>query len=317
MNQEKINYRVARDFGETFNISIKFLRQNFKLFFQSVVFIAGPFLLLSAIASAFYQADALAQLSTGRANIFAQFGTMYFVYLIAASFSNLALTGTVFAYMLVYSEKGPGNFSVNDVARRLWASAGGLIIVFLLFTFLIGLAVGFLVIVFAGVIQSSPVLAVLLGLCLFVGMLLLMPPLIWQLSVVYLVKMQDNDIPFDAYGKTRQVMKGNYWRTWLLTVCTFLTIGIASFAFAIPQAVYRWIVMYTAARQGGSMGETSVTFLIIVTLCTFGTTLIYSVLYVISGFHYYSLAEKKDGAGLMERINEIGQKPVNNVEQQY
>ena len=59
MNPEKINFRQTRDFGETFNVSIKFLRQNFKLFFQSVLFIAGPFVLISAIAGAFYQSNAI------------------------------------------------------------------------------------------------------------------------------------------------------------------------------------------------------------------------------------------------------------------
>jgi len=34
MNQEKINLRQVRDFGETFNASIKLVRQNFKLFLK-------------------------------------------------------------------------------------------------------------------------------------------------------------------------------------------------------------------------------------------------------------------------------------------
>ena len=36
--KEKINFRQVRDFGETFNVSVKFFRQNFKLFFQSLIF---------------------------------------------------------------------------------------------------------------------------------------------------------------------------------------------------------------------------------------------------------------------------------------
>ena len=58
-NQEKITFRQARDFGEIFNVSVKFLRQNVKLFFQSLIYIAGPFVLISAIAGAFYQSSAL------------------------------------------------------------------------------------------------------------------------------------------------------------------------------------------------------------------------------------------------------------------
>lgn len=317
MTPEKINYKVARDFGETFNISIQFLRQNFRLLFQSLLFIAGPFLLLSAIANAYYQADMLSHTVYRSINPLTNFGISYFLYLAAASLASLATMGTIYSFMLLYAEKGPRNFTVNDVARRLAQNAGNILGVFFLFTFLIVITIVLVAVVVAAVGSAFPPLVILLVFGIVIGMLILMPPFFWQLSVVYLIKMEDNDSAFDCYGRTRYVMKSNFWWTWLIMVCTLLAVLVTSLAFSIPQIIYQSVISYGNLR--GSSSEASVPFMAVTTVCTFFSSLIYSVLYIFCAFHYYSLAEKKDGTGLMERINEIGQTPVNHThaDQQY
>ena len=134
-NQEKINFRQVRDFGEIFNVSVKFLRQNFKQFFQALIFIAGPFVLISAIAGAFYQSNAVSIVSAarmGQSDVFSQFGFTYLIFIIAAITANLALIGTVFSYMINYMEKGPGGFTLNDVRQTLVSNIGNLLSVFFL-----------------------------------------------------------------------------------------------------------------------------------------------------------------------------------------
>ena len=98
-------------------------------------------------------------------------------------------------------------------------------------------------------------------------------------------------------------------------VCAVFAVGIISFVFGLPQAIYQVVLMFSHFKDDS--GEPSIPFLIVATVCTFCTTLLYSGLYVISAFHYYSLAEQKDGIGLMERIEEIGNTPTTDVEQQY
>ena len=132
-NQEKINFRQVRDFGETFNVTVKFFRQNFKLFFQSLIFIAGPFVLISAIAGAFYQSNAVSMLSVarmGESNILSQFGWTYFIFILAAVIANMTLLGTVFGFMINYMEKGPAGFTVNDVGQTLVKNIGNILSVF-------------------------------------------------------------------------------------------------------------------------------------------------------------------------------------------
>lgn len=317
-NQEKINFRQVRDFGEVFNVSVKFFRQNFKLFFQSLIFIAGPFILISAIAGAFYQSNAANLFSftrTGSSDIFSQFGWTYFVFIIAAVIANIMLLGTVFGFMINYMEKGPDGFSVNDVVRTVVKNIGNILSVFfiLLFLTIIVLTLSGVIVYF--IASAVPVLGVILGIALFFGVLILFPPLMWQLSIVYLVKMQEKGNVFKALNHTGKVMRGNFWWTWVIMVCAVLAVGIISFVFALPQAVYSMVLMFSHIKDAS--GETSIPFIIVATICTFCSTILYSALYVISAFHYYSLSEQKDGIGLMERIDEIGNTTNNNVEQNY
>lgn len=318
-NTEKINFRQSRDFGETFGVSIKFLKQNGKLLFQSLIYIAGPFLLLSAIAGAFYQSNALNMYSITNprpGGVFAQFGWSYLIFIVAAVIANLSLVATVYAYMIEYMEKGPGNFTVSNVGQRVVQSIGKVLSVFLLM-FLIGfLLIIILVGIFIGVGSASPALAIFLGFLLIIGMIILFPPLMWQLSVVYLIRMQEGRSVTESFARSRDVMRDNFWWTWVIVICSSLAVGIIGIVFTLPQTVFNMVLMISHMRNGGD-GETSIAFIIVATVCTFCTTLLYAALYIINAFHYYSLAEKKDGIGLMERINEIGSTPNQHVDQQY
>ncbi|HEX8516719.1 MAG TPA: hypothetical protein VF868_11005 [Bacteroidia bacterium] len=316
MNSEKINFRVARDFGETFNVSIKFLRQNFRLLIQSLIFMAGPFILLTAICGAYYQANAIETFSIGQArHPLANFGLNYFLFILAGIVSNLAIIGTVYSFMIEYMDKGYGNFNLNDVGRRLRNNIGNILSVFFSLTLLILLFLGAIIGVFIAIGSAAPWLAVLLGVCAVIALLIFFPPLMWQLSVVYMVKMSEDENVFDSFGRTKSVMRGNFWWTWVIVICATMAIGVISFVFSIPQVAYQMISMISRAR--GNTSDVSIIFLIVATMCTFCTSLIYSLLYIINAFHYFSLAEKQDGTGLMDRINEIGQTPAQNVEKQY
>ncbi len=317
-NQEKINFRQVRDFGETFNVTVKFLRQNFKLFFQSLIFIAGPFLLISAIAGAFYQSNAVSIFSVsnmGQSNILSQFGWTYLIFILATIISNMVLFGTVYGFMINYMEKGQGGFTINDVGQTLVKNIGNILSVFFILMFFTVVILALVVGIVVGIAYAVPVLGVLFGIALFIGLLILLPPVMWLLSVVYLVKMQEGKGVMESFGRTRKVMRNNFWWTWVIMVCAVLAVGIISFVFALPQAIYQMVLIFSHLKDAS--GEVSIPFLIVATICTFCSTLLYSGLYVISSFHYYSLAEQKDGIGLMERIDEIGNTPNNNVEQHY
>ncbi|MGZ4156852.1 MAG: hypothetical protein ACXVED_06825 [Bacteroidia bacterium] len=306
MNEEKINFRVARDFGETFNISVKFLRKNFKLYFISILLLAGPFVLINSFSGAYYQSSLIDKASlvrAGRLYNVSAYSWEYFLSLLTQFIALLAIMCANYSFMIVYNEKGPGNFTVKDIAKKINDHMLKIIsgfLVFLLLLVIFAVAIGVVIGLFG---EASPILGIFLVFLLFIALLLTGPNIMWQLSASFLVILYENDIAFMAYGRAREVMKNNYWWTWLIVVCSSIMIFILSVVFSLPTIVITIIKMlaHTAVIE-----ETSFIYELIFIFCTFCSTIIYSILYIICGFHFFSLLEKKDRKGLMESINEIG-----------
>ncbi len=317
ISQENINFKIARDFGETFNISVKFLRQNFSSFFICLLFLAGPFILSYSLILAHYDSviiDKTALVKAGLLYNIKIYNWEYFLSLLLQILSYLSIICTTYSYMIVYSEKGKGNFTVADVAKKMNAHIGKITGGFLLYSFLTTIFIVALVYIIGMIGNSSNFFGVLMVILIFIGILLVGPNLLWQINTVFLVILIENEIPLSAYGRTREVMKDNFWWTWLLVVCGLFTISLLSVLFLLPSYLYTLINYYGTAE---SVQETSILYIIVSAVCTFLGTITNSIFYVISTFHYYSLAEKKDGKGLLERINEIGISQKNITEQQF
>ncbi len=315
INQDKINFLQARDFGETFNVSVKFVRQNFKIYFLTFLLLAGPFMLLYSFSGAYYESVILHKVALVKAGLLYNMTTYsweYFVSLFFQLLSALALMCTNYSFMVVYHEKGTGNFRVGDVAKKMKQHVSKIIggfFLFLILTIIFGVAI---VVVVSLIINGSRVAGVILLFALIVGFLIIGPNLLWQFSTSFLVMISENEIAFTAFGRTREVMKNNYWWTWLVGVCASLITMFISLMFALPMIVFTLIKTFTMTSDGNY--ENSIFYLIVFVVSTFFSSMVYALLHVVSGFHYFSLAEKRDGTGLMERINEIGtQQQFNNL----
>lgn len=317
---EKIVFLQSRDFGETFNVSVKFLKQNFSHFFLTIITIAGPFLLLAAIAAAIYSSNALNAIYTPQApfNFIEQYGIAFILYIIAYVIAVQVMLGTTFSYMALYAERGQGNFTTADVGRKLLSNIGRMIILFLLVLvfslIVIGIAVGI------GFAFPNVTALIIIGvLILIFGGLIIGPPLIWIVPSFYqaIIDKEERSV-YEGITYTFKILKGNFWWTWLLIVCASLAIGIASVVFTIPQAIYQLVLTFSHfGAKGAVASEVPFAFLVVTTVCTFLASVVRSILYIINGFHYYSLVEKKEGLGLLQKIDEIGNSPDTHVEQQY
>jgi hypothetical protein len=306
MNIEKINFRQPRDFSETFNVSTKFLRENFSSFSKCLLFIAGPFLLLSAISSAIYQSNYVERISV--ANILSgnssDFDITYFLFLFANIAGNLALLGTTYSYIIAYKEHGPGNFTVKEVGRLVLNNAAKIIGGFIWSLFLL-LLFGIVIALIVGTAYAiSPVVGVLLIILMSLGSLAFLPPLLWRYSTFYLLQMDTRMEVTSAIKETKTVMQKQFWQTWLISVSAGITITIIGLILMLPEIIYEVILL--VGNLQNSSGAPSFLFIIVAAVCTFFSSLTYSIIYVINAVHYYSLSERKYGLAIIERIEEIG-----------
>ncbi|HSH67922.1 MAG TPA: hypothetical protein VLB84_19435 [Bacteroidia bacterium] len=326
MNHEKINFYTVRDFTELFNAVNKFLKQNFRHFFKTLLFIAGPFILISSIVKAFYVSRILSSASGAALNaasgqgmeffekyrqLMTQLGGGYFLFVLFSICANLILLTTVYSYMVVYQKQGPGNFSIAEVTQLVIKNMGKTIKGFLVLIMI--LLVGFIIfsIVVSMMIQLLGGGVILLLLFVILGFILIIPPLMWQFSTFFLVQIIEKSGVSESLRRIRLLMKGDFFYTWLVVFVSFLILIILSFIFLLPQYIYQMVI-----TMGNLKGENNslFPFTILSAVTTFLTSFIYSIFHIICGFHYCSLVEKKDGTTLMNRIEEIGNIPSADVE---
>jgi hypothetical protein len=323
MNQEKINFPVVRDFNGIFNVSVKFVSQNFKHFFLALIFIAGPFLLVDSICMGFFQAHLLQTTMNNRLTSFtgfnsiefwSQFAGRLFILSLAIILSRIVLLTTTYAYVLAYNTHGPKNFGIADVRKIVFQNIvktiKGFFVCILLFFFLL-LIFG----IIAGLMMAMlPLFTSIIMVLVVTAAFIISPPFIWQFSTFYLVQMKEDLGVLDSMRKVRELMRGEFLQTWLIIVVAVLIIIILGILFSAPTYIYQFIL-----RMGGAINlvENATSYLIVSTACGFLVKFLGSLIYVVNSFLYYSLDEKKNGAALISRIDEIGNTPLNDADQQY
>ena len=108
--EQKINFKQERDFGSVLGDALKFIKQNFRSFFGSVIVIVGPFLLLMGLGYGYMQQGLLAFRQNplgGFKNFNAEFVIAMIIVVIFGLLVNVLLNSVVYAYMGLYSEKNP------------------------------------------------------------------------------------------------------------------------------------------------------------------------------------------------------------------
>ncbi len=302
-DEESIELLKGRDFSSNFNEAFALLRNRFRNFGSALLFIAGPFILLASVLNGIYQARLL---ETGQMGSSILEGNLMIVLLvIAASFvAQGVLYSTVIDYLLVYEEKGDEELSLKtlrewvkrDVGRILGGMLGiGLILV---------PVVMILTLVFVLFGVSAPLLTGITFLIFFVGLLILIPPFGFAIvCTLFLILRRDLPV-FSAFGRSFQLMKGEFWETWLYSFISMVLIAMASFIFMVPTYLLTWSSMMAGMD---SIPESSLLLGLTTVLGGFLSTMANGIFVLLMGFHYYSLTEKKTGEGALKRIESIGE----------
>lgn len=312
MHPEQIEFNKSRDFSETLTISFAFIKQNFKGFFKTILFLVGPLLLINAILSGIYLQNMFDVNSIIAGNRFPSeiFSPIYFLIIIFSIVANIMLVGIAYEYIILYEKKGLNNFTINDVWNAFVADLGLIVSTFF---FLIGVLVlfGFAFALISLLLSLlGPVGAVLLGIIFLVTFFLLGPPLFFLISAIYPIRIRERIGNIAAFTKAYNLTKANFGGTWLIIFISYLIIIVLALVLAIPAAIFGGMAAMHSVDDASSMSSLLLTAVNVVS--TFGGSLVNSLLFIIIGFHYFSINEKENGDGLLDRINQIGQHNENN-----
>jgi hypothetical protein len=326
-NFKAIEFHRTRDFSNKMNITFEFLRQNYKGLGKSLLFIAGPPVIVTGLLMGSFMVN-LQSLTTGMARfgspdaMLRSFATPTFLLevLLAVVFavvSSVMAVATINNYILVYDEKKSNQIEFGEVWERVrstfWMYFGTMFFFFLLLMafYLI------IVIVVVVLIKISMGFVVLAGFALF---FLLCYAMI-AVSLTFFIRAYEQKGFFEAIGRSIMLVQGKWWSTFGLLMVLYIVGATVSYVFAMPYYALTFVNAMHSTSTGtfeepsSAMHYLSIAFF---SLYYMVQVLLSSLPNIGVAFQYFNLVERKEAPGLLKHIDNLGTEgPVSSHEEQY
>lgn len=288
MGKEPIKLKEQRDFGGVLNASFTFIAQEFKAFFKSLLFFAGPFLLLGALLIG------MAQFNMMSVSFAKEYDTtsrtiLTFVYYgiggISMFIGFVVLLSTIGSYMKIYETHGKNNFEISDI----WQETKSKI-------FIVGLAYVLMSVAYA-------IIAV------FAIIFLEIPLIYVVISTIFITPILINEKIgiFQTVRRSFYLIKDRWFMTFGLIALTGLISYFISMALYVPLAI---LTAITASYT--SMGDANIVMTLITVIYTGIVSVlyyfIYSLIFVIINIQYFNMVEQKDFPSLRGEVEKINAK---------
>ncbi len=286
MENQPIQFKKERDFGELFNATFAFIRQEFSKFGKMMLYYVVPFLLALGILMVLVQKaqiNSMTQMSA-QGNFFGMFGRIGWYSIltgILALFTQAIILANTYGYIYLYVEKGKDGFTIKEV----WDLAKTKLL---------------------SVIGASIVVSLIVGL----GFVLCIIPGIYlgvSLSVIFIVMFYEKKEFGDAFSRSFDLTKLDFWNTLLILVVLYVIVIVIGYVLAIPTMAAGVGSMLTSVRTGSEVANMSTGIIILSTIINVVSYLLYTIPYVAISFQYFNLLEKKEKPSLEEKINNVNQ----------
>ncbi|MDO9000653.1 MAG: hypothetical protein Q7W45_12870 [Bacteroidota bacterium] len=321
MTEQKIYYRKVRDLGGIFTAAFGFIKQNFKPFYGSLLFLAGPFIIVGSAISAYMMGSSMTFTRLVR-NFDSFYGNLLISYFFSMMFIFIGVTvyNVILNKNLIENEKLQNhesltiNHSITGFFSDFWRILGNtllLVVVSILALLFIGLIFAGLFALTGGNAKSGGfvILMVLLVILIFVALLLFGPILSFVPMASLFVCQRDRIGIFAAIKKVFYYLKGNFWMTWVVSLVGIVSYMVMGFIVQIPVLIITLATTFSRAKSTIAYGQADdttplllVAVIIISNLLSYG---VMSVYYLMTVYQYTNLEEKKEGSAIIEKINQI------------
>lgn len=318
-NSALINYHETRDFSRKMSVTFEFIRQNFKSLGKSILFIAGPpVLLASLLMGSFYDGLFSASFSLQRGanpevfqNLFltGSFWLQVLLMMIFMLTSTVATIATINNYILLYEEKQTNKIEVSEVWDRVRNTFWMYLSTALLFTIL-GITAYVVMVIPVVVLGAISPFLIGLGIIAFiVGVIYLL----FSTSLVFIIRAYERLGFFESIFRSFKLVQGKWWSTFGLVFVLYIIVAAVSSIFMMPWYV---ITIITSLHSTGIEGfEEPASWvqalgLVFLTLYYLTQMVLYTLPNVGIAFQYFNLVERKEAKGLMNQIESFGQPPA-------
>jgi hypothetical protein len=272
-----IELRRIRDFGEIINDTFTFLKQNFKPLFLSLLVICGFFVLVGTVTTAFSQIAIYDSVDANQASDYnsgLKVGLGVIANALVTILSQFFIYLTTLCFVAVYLEKKGEKPTAQDV----WS--------YFKHYFFRSLGSAFLLMILA---------------CL--GFLFCFIPGIYLMPIFYLVlpvMVMENASFNYSFNKGFKLIKDYWWTVFgIIFVCS-LIVSVCSSIATVP------LTLVSSLRPFVSMKYVSWPIMIFFSMLQNILMLTYAIPTIAIALCYFSLEERKDGTGILERIEMFG-----------
>jgi len=271
---EWINLREERDFGEKFNATFQFARQNFKNLSLSLLFLGAPLMIVGNLLVAYMQADMHIGSVDFTNGLPDGFWTLYLiiipVYLIAYSW----LMTVTYSYLTEYLN---GNRDITP--SQVFSRASKKIVRILVVNITTGI-----------MIMIAFFLIVIPGIYLMVA-----------LTFVQVIVIVEDVSVTKSISRSMSLINGKWWSTLGLVVVMGIIVGIMQLVFTIPTYVNMFVKGLHQNFFAFDVGT-----IVSNAIGTIGVSLLYPLTFIAIAFQYFNMVERHESKGLMNEIDMAG-----------
>lgn len=308
--QAPLRFERVRTFGRVFGDTRRFIRENFAVFFKTILFLVGPFALLTCSLNMFFQVNLLTPGDVPQFNRMGSYLALSTIYTQIRWGINGMITAIVVSHFVkVYREKGHGKFDVGDVSRSIFKDFFGNALAFIVMFFsvaLISTVLGYIIYGLAEVSIGAAVLMIFAGWLAY--FLLRFPFWYYVFSVFFARTANKNANVFSAMGIAGRLFSGNWWTTWIIFFCMWLLLYFVGEAISMPAKIIAMIAQLSSFELDENSADMKLLTTALLSLGEFAKTIINSVMCVTVALHFYGLKEKMDGEGTIKVVEMIGSK---------
>lgn len=311
-----IEFHKARDFSQKINDTFEFLKQNYVPLIKSVLFIAGPPVLMGSLMMGSFVSDFLNFTQDSFTNpgdsemaekyfLSVNFWLQIVLAMIFLMVSGVASLSSINNYIILYGEKKSNQIEVAEVWARVketfWMYMGTM------FFFGLLLIVAYIIMLVPVAILSaiSPVLVFFGVIGVIVGILYLT----FGASLTFFVRAYEKTGFFEALKRSFYLVRRKWWSTFGLIFILAMIVSTMSYLFIIPWYIATIVSslhnVSTNAFQAPSFSWKLLT-IISFTLYYLAQMVLYSIPNVGIAFQYFNLVELKEAKGLMDEIQTLG-----------
>ncbi len=308
MEYTKLQLVRDRNFGDLFDLSIAFIKENFALYTKTILSCLLPFLVVGGFLSLFMISDIIYLISLEDnpenfdinafepTKFFIGFGVIAITFFVAYIF--IMTVSAKYVQMYVH-ENNIHQFSVGEI---LSAAKGEIpwVLGYILFLFVAMMVGVFSIALLFGLIGSviNGAFLVIPGIILFIVFMYAL----YALMLIIPLKMEQPELGiFEAIRECFRLIKNNWWKCFGMILVFNIVAGIVSYVFYIPMyAIIYSFHLFDAGSIAYYLGAIGIGVLYALAIAS--TFYVYLVISIV----FYSLYDKLSNQSILEQIETIG-----------